>query len=54
MEDCCTRTVIQSCKILHPWEQVIMNRLGRGGEGLKDFGNVTIKLNLPDSPLNGS
>ena len=25
-----------------------------GGEGLKDFGNVTIKLNLPDSPLNGS
>lgn len=25
-----------------------------GGEGLKDFGNVTIKLNLPNSPLNGS
>lgn len=27
---------------------------GKGGEGLKDFGNVTIKLNLPNSPLNGS
>lgn len=27
---------------------------GKGGEGLKDFGNVTIKLNLPNSPLIGS
>ena len=27
---------------------------GKGGEGLKDFGNVTMKLNLPNSPLNGS